>query len=291
MNNRRNKEREYISEKEQKKLMLEMLRYIDHICRKNNICYSLFAGSLIGAVRHEGFIPWDDDIDIILTFENFEKLKTILDNRTGRYQILKDGKGGEKIGFTKLIDTKTCLMEKGYADNSENYGVFVDIFCYYPTSETESEQLKHYNRIKFLKNAFIRHKIITDDCQFRKIIRYLCWNTISRLLGYKRIKRLFEKELLKYNSIESEFVVCNWPAYGCKKEVQLKKHTMEYMDAKFETLTVMIFKDYDKILRTTFGDYMKLPPKNERTPKHNMIVWWRDKKDDSGKEENGNEEV
>ena len=77
-----------MTEKECKKVMLDILDYIDKICRKNNIKYSLFCGSLIGAIRHKGIIPWDDDIDIILLKEEYDKLVKILEKENAYYKII-----------------------------------------------------------------------------------------------------------------------------------------------------------------------------------------------------------
>ena len=101
-----------ISATEQQTILLDILKFLDHTCRKNNINYSLINGSLLGAIRHHGFIPWDDDIDVILTRENYVKLKKILDKETGQFQTLKPGKGGEKYPFIKLIDIRTHAIEK-----------------------------------------------------------------------------------------------------------------------------------------------------------------------------------
>ena len=78
------------------------------------------------------------------------------------------------------------------------------------------------------------------------------------------------------SKVSTDFVMLNWPAYGFEHEIQLKKNTEEYIDVKFEGLDVMIFKNYDEILRTIFGDYMKLPPEEDRVPKHNTKAWWKE---------------
>ena len=112
-----------ITVKEQKQIMLDMLEFIDKICRDHDIKYSLIGGSLIGAIRHHGYIPWDDDIDIVLTRDEFLKLKKILDKETGIYQTLKFGDGGERFPFLKLIDTRTVVSEP--FQSFSNYGIFV----------------------------------------------------------------------------------------------------------------------------------------------------------------------
>jgi len=265
-----------ISLQERKRIMLDMLKHIDDICRENNIKYSLVGGSLIGAIRHRGYIPWDDDIDIILTEKNFKKLVDILDKDTGRYQIYKYGKEYKKMGFRKLIDTKTHLLEGEFAFDP-NYGVYVDIFSYCNLSNNDRKRKWQFDKIKLLLKfvTFYRKKIDFKEDGLLKSIDFSFKKAVSRAIGCKRFGKAYEN-IRKSSDTKSDYVTCFFPVYSYDKEVQLKKNTEDYTDAKFEDLTVMIFKNYDEILRTTYGDYMKLPPKSERIPKHNAKAWWRD---------------
>ncbi len=263
-----------ISITEHQNILLDILKFLDQTCRENNIKYSLINGSLIGAIRHHGFIPWDDDVDVILTRENYVKLKKILDKETGQFQTLKQGKGGERYPFIKLIDTHTHAIEKNRPKFNPNYGIYVDILCYYPTSNNQKERKKHYKKLEMMVSLFLRRKIFFKEESLSKIILCLGKNACSKLLGYNKLNRKFNKLLNQYNG--RKYVINNWPIYGYEKEIQLRKNTEEYTDTKFENLTVMIFKNYDEILRTIYGNYMKLPPKNERVPKHNMTAWWRE---------------
>lgn len=262
-----------ITIEEQKRLMLDMLKYIDEICRKNNIKYSLIGGSLIGAIRHHGYIPWDDDIDIILTRSNYEKLKKILDKETGRYQTLKYGQGGKCFTFMKLIDTKTGVKECVQKEFNPNYGVFVDIFCFYYFANNERERKEQFKKAEFYRRMIARNKLNLRIRNPKRILSQLKRNIISKFYNQDRAQKNYAKIVNKY--LNSNYVVNNWPIYGYEKEIILKKDTEDYIDVVFEDLRVMIFKNYDNILRVTYGDYMKLPPKSNRLPKHNIIAWWR----------------
>ena len=263
-----------ISFDEHREILINLLKHVDNVCRDNGIKYSLIGGSLIGAIRHGGIIPWDDDIDIILTKDNYDKLKEILDGETGRFQTLKDGKGGERFFFTKLIDTKTQMMEQGQLRFDSNYGIYIDIFCYYPISNDLKKRKKQYKKLKLLVSLVSRRKTNLRRFGFRKTVLCIGKNIVSFMLGYKKIKKLFNKTMCGNDN--SNFVVSGWPAYGFDKEIQLRKNTKKYIDVCFEGLNVMIFSDYDSILRTTFGDYMTIPPAEERIPKHDTVAWWRD---------------
>ena len=98
---------------EQKKIMVEILEYFDKVCRENNINYSLIGGSLIGAIRHKGIIPWDDDIDVILTRENYLKIISLLEKENdNRFKILTQNTCNDySFPFPKLIDKRTYVVE------------------------------------------------------------------------------------------------------------------------------------------------------------------------------------
>lgn len=263
-----------IDTEEQKKILVDMLAYFDEKCRSNGIHYSLIGGSLIGAVRHKGFIPWDDDVDVILDKADFYRIKKILDEERGIYRTLKDGEGGENFGFLKLIDSRTGLIEKSQKRELKNYGVFIDIFCYFSTYTDERKRVRHFRRIKVLKSLITRRKIDFKNKSLKKNISYMIRTSVSVIIGQKRLKRLYYKVLSEAN--DSDYIVSNWPVYGLKKEVQLRKNISGYTDATFEGIKTMIFQNYDEILRTTFGDYMQLPPESKRIPHHALKIWWRD---------------
>lgn len=273
-----NGDKKEIDALKQKELLLDMLKYIDGICRKHNIKYSLIGGSLIGAVRHHGFIPWDDDVDIILTQENYQKLKDILDAETGIYQTPRNEKKNNGLGYFKLIDTRTQISE-GKSKFDPDYGIFIDISRYCQTSNNEKKRTKHFKQLKLLlKLATIsKFKTSLHNKSFVKYIRQLAGKGFVSIIGHKGMSRMYRRVSNKYyGNSDSKYVINCWPVYDIDKEIQLKKNTEEYIDVKFEDLTVMIFKNYDELLRTTFGDYMKLPPKPERKPKHELKAWWKD---------------
>ena len=265
-----------INLEQHKCIMLDILKYFDMICRMNNIKYSLDGGSLIGAIRHNGFIPWDDDIDVILTKENYDKLKEILDKEEGRYQTLKDGEGGERFSFMKFVDTKTRLIELEHSDFGKKYGIFIDIFCYYNLPNDENERKRHYKKLSRLRSLLKRPKLNLKDNTLGQYLKKNFKKSLSIMIGYRKIKKIFNKMINEYNDIDARYLMSNCPMYGYEKDICLKKDTEEYIDVEFEGLKVMAFKNYDEILRTMFGNYMQLPPESERVPKHNMVMWWRE---------------
>lgn len=269
---------------EQKKIMVEILRYFDEKCRENNINYSLIGGSLIGAIRHKGIIPWDDDIDVILTKDNYEKIiKVLLNENNSRYKLLTtDNCPDYFFPFPKLVDTKTFVIEPMSLKQIDEYGIYIDIFSYFNISDDKNKAIKTVKKIKLYNRLISRRKTPIKKLPFSKVCIGIIRNLISFLIGKKKLLKMIYKISNNVDNINSSYVVSNWPIYPIEKEIQLSKNIEEYIDVPFENMTVMIFKNYDEILKTTFGDYMKLPPEDKRVC-HGLIAYWRDDEDEKSK--------
>lgn len=262
---------------EQKKIMIELLEYFDRICRENNIKYSLIGGSLIGAIRHKGIIPWDDDIDVILTKKEYLKLIQILENKNdSRYKLLTiNNCRGYNFPFPKLVDKRTFVIEPSLLNQIKEYGIFIDIFSYSNTSNSEKVRIKDFKKIKLLNSMMSRTKLDFKRYGFKQNFLRLNKNILSKIIGYRNIIKILNNIYSKYNNADTDYVVSNWPVYNINKEVQKSKNIIEYTDVEFENMKIMIFKNYDEILRNTFGNYMQLPPENQRKA-HGLIAYWRD---------------
>lgn len=265
-----------INKEKQKELMIGVLKYFDQICRDNGIKYSLIGGSLIGAVRHKGIIPWDDDIDVILSKDNYDKIiKLLKENNDSRYQLLDNSASKDYFfPFPKLVDTKTYLVEPLSLKQISQYGIYVDIFCYINVSDDTKKAIKTLNKIKFI-NGLISRKKLSFDQGIKKAIINITRNIISSIIGSRNLIKIANSIYNKQN-MDTKYVISNWPIYENKKEIQLSKNIEDYIDMPFENMTAMIFKNYDSILTTTFGDYMKLPPEDKRVC-HGLEAYWREK--------------
>ena len=263
--------------KEKKKIMIELLEYFDKVCRENDIKYSLIGGSLIGAIRHKGIIPWDDDIDVILSKSEYLKLIQILENMNdSRYKLLTiNNCRGYNFPFPKLVDKRTFVVEPMLLNQIKEYGIFIDIFSYSNTSNSEKIRIKDFKKIKLLNSMMSRTKLDFKNDGFKQNFLRLNKNILSKIIGYRNIIKFLNNIYNKYNNVDTDYVVSNWPVYNINKEVQKSKNIIEYTDVEFENMKIMIFKNYDEILRSTFGDYMQLPPENQRKA-HGLIAYWRD---------------
>ncbi len=266
-----------ITSDEYKKILVKILDYINELCEKNNIKFSLIGGSLLGAVRHHGIIPWDDDIDICMTKDEYQKLLTAIKNdNNGDFKILDSNNCNNYFfPFAKIIYTKTYLRELDFLDIPE-YGAYVDVFEYRYISNNKlirKIQFKYYKFwLSLLRGSIFSNEHLKNEKNIFKRFR----NSLSKKIGYKRILQKLYK-IFNKNSKKTNYVMSNWPCYNYNEEVKDASIFDSLSKMPFETLNVPVFDSYDKILKETFGDYMKYPPKEKQVSRHNFDAYWKNK--------------
>ena len=262
-----------ISNEEHKKIMLEMLKYIDEICLENDIPYFVFAGTMLGTVRHQGYIPWDDDVDIALVDNDYDRLIELLKSEK-KYNLLDYSTSNDYFyPFAKLIDTRTILIENTF-NKIEDYGIYIDIF--------RISGCPVNNEKRFIKKQafYIKNIFYCNGTKFRKqnlLIRIIRKPLIinAKILGKNRILQKYNKMMEKYKVDNSNYSTFNWNILNyllpseCFKNIKTK-----IVRQKFENIEINNLKDFDTILSIQYGDYMKLPPKNKRGT-HDCEVYWR----------------
>lgn len=262
---------EKLKSDEIKRIQVEMLKYIDKICVDNNIKYTLIGGSLIGAIRHKGMIPWDDDIDIGLTYENYIKLIKILE-KSKEYNLINHSLNDKYyFPFSKLTDKNTILIEKDY-EGIEGYGVYLDIFCYRPVPDNYKKAKSYFKKEQYYNFMLGGIKKVNREKNLvKKILKYIRY-IIVKIVGKEYYFLKLEKLHNKYINLQSKNVLTEWHAYSFDKELKKREYFDQFIRVEFEGLQVSITKEYDSFLKSTFGDYMKLPPEEERRT-HNLTVY------------------
>lgn len=249
-----------------KQLELTVLEYVIQLCEENNLKYYLFYGTALGAIRHEGFIPWDDDVDIVMFREDYEKLLEIMDKELDpRFGVLNSKKEEEYIlPFTKVFLKETRFEEWWVKHVSYNIGIFIDIF---PLDNIPNNKFKF--KIQFYKSRVIEHILlnyiikIKTKSQINTLLHSLIHATLNNIpISLEYWKKMYLKTMIKYNDIETDYVTEYYARYGIisfnKKDFNPSKKV------KFESLSANIPKNYDKILTQLYGNYMELPPTDER---------------------------
>lgn len=247
--------------------ILEMAKYIDKLCKENQIEYYLAYGSCLGAVRHKGFIPWDDDFDIAMTYENYKKFcevcKTKLDTNTYFLQNLET-EPNFYLSFAKLRNIKTVLIEERNKDANITYGVYIDIF---PIVGIPKNKLK--KAILKLNRAFVLSaNINVINNKFLSAI----FKIILKIFKRERILKYCTKKVTKYSCEDCE----EWNSIFDGDGFQIGYTTKSVMGkpqyVTFEDTEFPIPENYDAYLKNLYGDYMKFPSEQEIKFKEHTAV-------------------
>lgn len=255
---------------EMHQLLLRMLECIHEYCIANNIRYSLGGGTLLGAIRHKGFIPWDDDVDIMMPRPDYERF---LEGFQGKYEhyVLQHWKNDKDypLLYAKVYDNRTCLVGGKYIK-----GIYVDVFpidglppvrkqkvywCWYRISSLfERIPMMSFGRMSWKQKMFT-------------VITYPIW----RFIPTYKFMGCTEKYLLKYPFESSEHAGCTLGNYGMA-EFMVSDTFKKYIDVNFERLRLKAIAAYDEYLTKHYGDYMQLPPVEKRKPQHHFTCCWKD---------------
>ena len=259
---------------EMKKIELNILIYFTEVCEENNLRYYLGGGTLLGAVRHKGFIPWDDDIDVMMPRPDFQKLLSLSINNEN-YNIIKPGTAGYYYNFAKLVDTRTILEEKGIK-RIDGLGVYIDIFPLDGMPETPDAWKKRFKELNSIRKR-INNTCLLKPKFHRNPFAYLnacrIYNS-NKNIDLSSLQKKYLDSALKNSFDDSEFVFAAGGAYGAR-DIFPGKWFEKEIELQFENLAVKAFNGYDFYLTQLYGDYMTLPPEDKRVTPHHSIVYFK----------------
>lgn len=251
------------------KIELNILKWIDKVCKENNIKYFLGAGTLLGAVRHQGFIPWDDDIDLFMLREDYEKFMN-LDCSNSNFKILSLSNSKDYYyPYIKVIDKRLHVSHENLKPISE-YGLWIDIF------PLDNANINFLNKIRL---SIIKKKYVLSICS-----NFVVNENRSRLFSFIK-KTLFKiyskKHPRKYslkieqlsktgNNNANEVLIGLSPVMN--KDTFKKEWLAKAVDLKFEDGYYPCPDEYDKFLTHRYGNYMQLPPENQRFSSHDIVI-------------------
>lgn len=262
---------------------LEILKKVHDFCLTNGIRYSLAYGTLIGAIRHKGFIPWDDDIDIIMPRPDYDRFCSTF--QVEGLSLLSEKNSDYYLNYCRVFDTvhtgSTTLLPiaKDYTG-----GVWIDVFPADGVSDDKEEFVHNVNVIK--KNWMLQLRYRYSLATLRDIARTCSFKDFLILLaiklsgqGRKQLDR--NNDIIRRNAVRLTFgSTSHWSQLAVlddgARNYQLLEDFEETIDAPFEGHTFKIMKGYDRVLRNIYGDYFQLPPENQRQPKHSHIkLYWK----------------
>jgi lipopolysaccharide cholinephosphotransferase len=260
---------------ELKKRLVELLVKFDEICKINGLRYSLAYGTLLGAVRHEGFIPWDDDIDVIMPQNDYMKFldlpqfkKQSLDQECVLYEVNNNVLISAGIPymypFAKLIDGKTYIKSDVFREVG---GIWIDIF---PVTGLPSEQLeieRHFNSMKRwrLQLAAAHRYRKLSKCSPISLLKQLRCNYYN--LVHEKIVENMKAKAFHIPYDNSENVAVSIWNYGIREKMP-RRYFDKFIDVKFEGKVFCGLEEYDFYLTKIYGNWRKVPPENQRIAHH-----------------------
>lgn len=258
-----------------KAIELEILDEFLRICKKHRLTYVLAGGTCLGAIRHKGFIPWDDDIDVSMPRKDFDRLaqlcKTELDNRYVFQSLDTEPNCG--IVFGKIRKKGTVLSEEYSRHIKMTQGIWIDIFPYDAVPSNEKELRQYLRKVSFLKNLYIvkcGYGLPSNASSLMRI-EYPIAKIASKLIPINRIINRLNKEMRRYQSDKTSTEVYPFGgAYGPEVEIMPLERLTNTISVEFEGRQCQTFSEYDTYLSNLYGDYMTLPPVEKRGGVHHV---------------------
>ena len=242
---------EKLSLKDLQHLELEIFKYFISLCEKYKLRYFLAGGTLLGAIRHKGFIPWDDDIDVLMPRTDYDRLQNI-------------GK--------KIFDTHTQIKKIFDFDETEQQ-VWIDIFPLDGLPESDAETEKIFKKSLFMRDILKIQKSQDGSAKstFKKIVKPVLKPILLKCIGIEKSVEKIDRFARNYSFDDYDYIGGIVWGYG-KQEKMKKTEYLKTVQVDFEGLKVNAPGCWDKYLTNLYGDYMRLPPEEQRLT-HDMEIW------------------
>ncbi len=269
-----------IGPEELKKIQIELLDAFDVICRKENLRYSLGGGTLLGAVRHQGYIPWDDDIDVMMPRPDYDKFIAICLEQDVPFGLLSFETNKNYVDLSAKIYRRGTVIE----DNAEylqttRCGVNIDIFPIEGLANDYESAKKVFRKTSFKRNLLIaaqwkkfsRSKTKAWYYEPFRLAFYLAGKMINKSKTFEAVQKVYKK----IDFDEVGYVAAVGGAYR-EKEILPKELYADYIDLIFEGKPYKAIGGYDRYLSSIYGNYMQLPPEGKRVSHHTFHAYYEE---------------
>ncbi|MBD5132145.1 MAG: LicD family protein [Clostridiales bacterium] len=263
-----------------KKIELKLLSQVHEICVECGFRYSLGGGTLLGAVRHKGFIPWDDDIDIMMPRPDYDAFISYCASHEVPFAVCSWENDKSYVDMSaKVYDPNTVLKDENIVKTDLNVGVFIDVFPIDGLGDTYDEAKKRFQSTSIKRSLLVAaqwkkffrsktHAWYYEPARFGAYVASRCINK----------KKTFAKVLKKYTDIDfdsAKFVGAVGGSYRLKEILPVTLYT-DYVDLDFEGQKFKAIAGYDEYLKSLYGDYMTLPPEEKRVSHHTFEAFYKD---------------
>ena len=248
---------------------LDLLLELDRVCKKYNLTYFLGFGSLLGAIRHKGFIPWDDDLDVVMPRKDYNVLLTLADEFKHPYFLqIPETDPGYYHTHAKIRNSNTSAFTPMTGYEGFNQGLWIDIFQL--DNFILEDGLERYEKIKSLnidEGTQMRvHNPNLDENNRERVRQYLL-RGVDPMQTYKEVERIASK----YKDVKTEYVsTIVVSIYDYERNIYFSEDFKESIQAEFEFLTFPIPKGYDRVLKTIYKNYWEFPPEDKRGNWHSQ---------------------
>ena len=262
---------ETLTLKEIQGIELNLLLVFDSICQQNNLRYPLGGGSLLGAIRHKGFIPWDDDIDVMMPRPDYEKFLRLCKERKMEFNLITyDTVDGYNGLFAKIWDPSTILKDD-LMDMEFELGVNIDVFPIEGLGNSEQEALKIFKKTTWnreMLNALLWKKFFRSKTHSILVepIRLIMF-VLSRFVNPKKLLRKVDEENFRHPFEQSSYAGCVCGSYR-EREIMTKETFENYIELEFQGHKLKGIQNYDEYLRKHYNKYMELSPKDRQETHH-----------------------
>lgn len=254
-----------------KKLLLILIE-VDRICRKHHIKYSLEGGTMLGAIKYKGFVPWDDDIDIVMERSEYERFLKICKTELGEGFFLQNNRTVKHfpLNYSKIHMKRTLYVQDSTKHLKIHHGLFIDVFpvdnVYKPFLRLQVALVGALTGARCVKlnRIYKKDEVITKD--FLKLIIYKALS----LFPLKKINNTIDLCCQIFNNFPTKYVyeVCN---PNRKFKPLNRKIYSDLIEVEFMGHLFLASKHYRKFLKSRFGDIRRLPPENKRVPSHRIV--------------------
>ena len=247
---------------------LYCLQKIDEVCKKLGVDYFVYGGTLIGAIRHNGFIPWDDDIDIAMNRKDYEIFIRDAQKFLGEEFYLQSPNKDKKTPYlySKLRLKGTKLIEFEHHKLRIEKGIYIDIYPIDNISDNDEEYFKDHKRFQKIAKIYVLRQCCYISSNSRKMSKKIkqvikfCLSSLLKLIPQSLFLKKINKICTKYNNQDTERV----GNYFYNKPCNYFKSGFSFFQVKFENLIVNVPSCYDEHLKLRYDDYLKLPPEEKR---------------------------
>ncbi len=259
---------------ELRNIQLSILQHIDSFCEENNLRFFLSYGTMLGAVRHQGYIPWDDDIDIMMLRDDYERfINEYIQKDKSKYR-LHYYKNDKKCPypFVKIEDSETILIEYS-EETADDLGINIDVFPIDVVPENKSLQKKLFAAKSFYHTLIDLKRVApaVGRSWYKNTVLVMS-QVLLRPIPMSFLMRKIDENAKQYQNQKSVYCAVAVWGYG-KREINLRSNWEKPIRVKFEHLLMPIPEGYDNYLSCVYGDYMQLPPEEKRITHHRFEIY------------------